>query len=99
MSKDKLKEYVVIKPGVCIKGTEQCEVGDKIKITEAKALLLVGKVVSASKHADDSKSTKDLKAELAKALKANEQLTEQNEQLTEQLTKLTEQLTPAPKTK
>jgi len=82
---DKKKDYIVIKKGVCIKGTTECSIDDVIKLTEAKAACLVGKIRLAS---DRPVESVDIIA-LTKQLEASEQA---NADLVVQITELSEQL-------
>ncbi len=95
----KNKEYIVIKKGVCLKGVEEIEKGKTVKLTEAKAACLVGKVRLASEHNAEPKSDGKLakendkmSAKLEKLQADNDELTKANAGLTAEIVKLT---TPA----
>ena len=92
-TKPKTKNYIITKFGVCLKGTEETPVGEKVMLTDDKAASLIGKVRLLKDYEDEQNADKNLIAENKKLAKENAELGGVNADLTEQLGKLTEQLT------
>ena len=82
MASTKTKKYIVIKRGVCLKGTTETEIDTKVDLTDEKAAGMVGKVRLLKDYEAESKGTADLKKEVASLTKANAALTKQVEEMT-----------------
>jgi len=89
MSKAKKSSYIVTRPGVMLGLGDKAvdhEVGDEVKLTEAQATGLIGKVKTKAEYAGESQTVESLKKALKKSEKENEVLKDQLGKLTEQLT-------------
>lgn len=89
---EKTKQYIVIREGVCLKGTKAEKMHARVNLTDAKALAMIGKVRLLEEYEADNRSDNDLKAELAKLTKKVESLTAERDELANAV----EQLSKAP---
>lgn len=77
-----LKQYVVVMKGTCLKGIKEEKVGTKVKLTDAKAKAMSGKVQLLKDYELTSPSEQELIKENAKLLKQVKELTEQLDEAT-----------------
>lgn len=77
-----MKSYIVIRKGCCLKGITESNVGDRVKLTDGKALSMSGKVQLLKDYELTSKSEQELIKENAKLLKEVKELTEQLDEAT-----------------
>lgn len=76
------KEYIVVMKGCCLKGITEEKVGEKVMLSDTKALGMSGKVKLLKDYEMTSKTEQEL-------IKENAKLTKQVEELTAQLDEAT----------